>query len=115
MWTLAEANGPMRFIEIHREVEARLGLRVSKSTVKEFVSSEAREGERASCGWVVGCTTCPADSPSVVHVAAKPELSRSLRVSEVPEEPPPVLSLVRTMNLRTAADQELAWRPLIPS
>jgi hypothetical protein len=41
---LAEADGPMRFIEIHGRVEELLGISVSKGTVKEFLSAEAREG-----------------------------------------------------------------------
>jgi hypothetical protein len=41
---LAEAAEPLRFIEIHGRVEEQLGFPVSKGTVKEFLSSEAREG-----------------------------------------------------------------------
>jgi hypothetical protein len=39
---LARAEGSMRFIEIHREVEALLGFEVFKGSVKQCLSAEAR-------------------------------------------------------------------------
>jgi hypothetical protein len=39
---LAEAGGPLRYIEIHSRVERRLGLAVPKSSVKHLLHLEAR-------------------------------------------------------------------------
>jgi hypothetical protein len=39
---LAQADGPMRYIEIHREIEATLGFPVSRSSTKQLLSDEAR-------------------------------------------------------------------------
>ena len=39
---LAHAGEPMRFIEIHASVEALLDIQVSRSSVKQFLSDEAR-------------------------------------------------------------------------
>jgi hypothetical protein len=38
---LARAEGPLRFIEIHREVEALLGFEVFKGSVKQCLTAEA--------------------------------------------------------------------------
>jgi len=39
---LAEADSPMRYIDIHAKVEELLGMRVSRSSVKQFLSAEPR-------------------------------------------------------------------------
>lgn len=39
---LGQTCEPMRFIEIHASVEALLGIPVSRSSVKQFLSDEAR-------------------------------------------------------------------------
>ncbi len=39
---LADKGKPMRFIEIHASVEGHLGMPVSRSSVKQFLSDEAR-------------------------------------------------------------------------
>ena len=39
---LAMAEGSMRLIEIHRQIEELLGIEVCRSSVKQFLSAEAR-------------------------------------------------------------------------
>jgi len=38
---LAQADGPMRYIEIHQAVEAMLGFPVCRSSTKQLLSAEA--------------------------------------------------------------------------